>query len=92
MELSTMPMNAGELLEEGHIAGGEFAQRGQFDDRLDLAFEQHRQHDDVARRASNSPSDRDITLEGMSVISTRCASTRTGRSALRRCARGSGSH
>ena len=31
------------------MRGGEGLQRGQLDDRLGLAFEQHRQHDDVAR-------------------------------------------
>ena len=40
---------AGELLEERQLRGGELAQRGQLDHRLDLAFVQHRQHDDVAR-------------------------------------------
>ena len=40
---------AGELLEEGQVRRGEFVQRGQLDDRLDLAFVQHRQHDDIAR-------------------------------------------
>ena len=38
----------GQLLEERHLQVGEGAERGQFDHRLDLALEQHRQHDDVA--------------------------------------------
>jgi hypothetical protein len=44
----------GELLEEGHLRGRERAERGQLDHRLDLALEQHRQHDDVRGRALNS--------------------------------------
>ena len=39
----------GELLQEHHLQGGELAERGELDHRLDLAFEQHRQHDDVAQ-------------------------------------------
>ena len=39
----------GELFEERHLQRGELAERGQLDDRLDLSFEQHRQHDDIAR-------------------------------------------
>ena len=39
----------GQLLEERHLQRGELAERGELDHRLDLAFEQHRQHDDVAR-------------------------------------------
>ena len=50
MEFSTMPMPVGQLLQEGHLKVREGADRGQFDHRLDLAFEQDRQHDDVARR------------------------------------------
>ena len=40
----------GELLEERDLQIGERADRGQLDHRLHLAFEQHRQHDDVVRR------------------------------------------
>ena len=40
----------GELLEERHLQIGERADRRQFDHRLHLAFEQHRQHDHVVRR------------------------------------------
>ena len=40
---------AGQLLEERQVRRGERVQRGQLDHRLDLAFEEHRQHDDVAR-------------------------------------------
>ena len=41
----------GELFEERHLQIGEGADRGQLDHRLDLALEQHRQNDDVARHA-----------------------------------------
>ena len=39
----------GQLFQERQMRGGEGAQRGQFDDRLDAIFEEHRQHDHVAR-------------------------------------------
>ncbi len=39
----------GQLLEEHRLQGGELRHRGKLDHRLDLVFEQHRQHDDVAR-------------------------------------------
>ena len=39
----------GELIEERQVDLAEAVERGQLDDRLDLAFEQHRQHDDVQR-------------------------------------------
>ena len=39
----------GELVEEGQVDVAEAVERGQLDHRLDLAFEQHRQHDDVQR-------------------------------------------
>ena len=44
----------GELLEERELQGGEGAERGELDHRLDLALEQHRQHDDVRGAALNS--------------------------------------
>ena len=37
----------GQLIEEQQVRRMERRQRRQFDDRLDLAFEQHRQHDDA---------------------------------------------
>ena len=40
----------GELFEEHGLQGGEFVNRSELDHRLDLIFEQHRQHDVVARR------------------------------------------
>jgi hypothetical protein len=40
----------GQLFEECHLQLGEVAHRGEFDNRLDLVFEQHRQNDDVLRR------------------------------------------
>ena len=40
----------GELRQERQVGLRERSQRGQLDDRLDLTLEQHRQHDDVARR------------------------------------------
>ena len=40
-----------ELLEERQVGGGERPQRRQLDDRLGLALEQHRQHDDALRAA-----------------------------------------
>ena len=40
----------GQLLEEGDLQLGEVAERGELDHRLDLAFEQHRQDDDVLGR------------------------------------------
>ena len=39
----------GELLEEGEVRGGEGVEAGELDDGLDAIFEEHRQHDDVAR-------------------------------------------
>ena len=39
-----------ELIEERLVRRAELFERGQFHHRLDLAFEQHRQHDDVGRR------------------------------------------
>ena len=38
-----------ELFQEHGLQCGEFVNRGEFDDRLDLALEQHRQHNIVAR-------------------------------------------
>ena len=43
-----------ELIEERLVRRAELLEGGQFHDRLDLAFEQDRQHDDV-RRACASP-------------------------------------
>ena len=37
----------GQLFEKRDLQTGEVADRRQFDDRLDLAFEQHRQHDQI---------------------------------------------
>ena len=49
----------GELIQEGQMGAGERAQRGQLDDRLDLAFEEDRQDDHVlGRGAEQSRSDR----------------------------------
>ena len=42
-----MPMRRSELLEERQLRCGESAQAGEFDDRLDAVFKQHRQHDHV---------------------------------------------
>ena len=39
----------GQLIEERGLQVGEAAERGQLDHRLDLAFEQHRQHDQIVR-------------------------------------------
>ena len=39
-----------ELIQERLVRRAEFFERRQFHDCLDLAFEQHRQHDDVRRR------------------------------------------
>ena len=39
-----------QLLEKGQLQSGERPERSQFDDRFHMAFEQHRQHDDMARR------------------------------------------
>ena len=36
-----------ELIEEGQVDFGERLKRGQFDDRLGLSLEEHRQHDDA---------------------------------------------
>ena len=38
-----------QLLQEREVRGGEGLQRRQLDDRLRLALEEHRQHDDVLR-------------------------------------------
>ena len=40
----------GQLLQEHHLQRGELAQRCELDHRLDLAFEQHREHHGIARR------------------------------------------
>ena len=40
----------GELLEERQVRGRELTERGETDDRLDLPFEAHRQHDDISRQ------------------------------------------
>ena len=39
----------GELIEEGQVRGSELAEAGEFDDGLDAVFEEHRQHNHVAR-------------------------------------------
>ena len=39
----------GQLFEEGHLRGGERADRGELDHGLDLVLEQHRKHDDILR-------------------------------------------
>ena len=47
----------GQLLEEGEVRGRELVQRGQAEHRLDLALEDHREDDDVARqRVEEDPS------------------------------------
>ena len=46
---------ARELLEEREVRGGEVGERGELDHRLHLAFEQHRQHDHVARPRGQEP-------------------------------------
>ena len=43
-------MRLGELVQEGQVDLAEAVEGGQLDDRLDLALEEHRQHDDVERR------------------------------------------
>ena len=48
----------GELFEEGQMRGGELAERGELDDCLDVVFEEHRQHDDVARHAPRNRPER----------------------------------
>ena len=50
MVFSTMPMTLRELIEERQVNVAELPERRQLDHRLDLAFEQHRQHDDAHRR------------------------------------------
>ena len=58
-----MPIEVGELLEEGDLQLGEVAERGELDHRLDLALEQHRQHDDVAwRRREQARADRHASV------------------------------
>ena len=75
----------GELLEERHLQIGEGADRGEFDHRLDLALEQHRQHDDVPGLTVNSAELIGTASAGMSEISIAVACRRrTGRSAPRR--------
>src|SRR6185312_294144 len=49
------PDAAGELFEESAVGLGEVGQRGQFDYRLDLVLEQHRQYDDAARPSLDQP-------------------------------------
>ena len=49
-----------QLFEKRQMRGGEGAQRGQLDHRLHPIFEEHRQHDDVARdRLEQTRADRD---------------------------------
>ena len=49
----------GELLEEGDLQLGEVAERRELDHRLDLALEQHGQHDDaLGRRLEQAGADR----------------------------------
>ena len=50
-----------ELIEERLVRRAELFERGQFHDRLDLAFEQDRQHDDVrGRRLAQTGGDLDV--------------------------------
>ncbi len=49
--LNTTPMREHDLLEERDVDRAEPLERGELDDPLDLAFEEDRQHEDVARRA-----------------------------------------
>ena len=53
--LSTMPMRFHELIEERLVRRAEPFERRQLHDRLHLAFEQHRQHDDVRAACAAQP-------------------------------------
>ena len=44
-----------ELIKEGQVNVAVLVERGELDDRLDLVFEQHRQHHDVVRRRLAEP-------------------------------------
>ena len=83
----------GELVEEGLVDLAELRERGELDHRLHLALEQHRQDDDVHRRArAERGADADVVARRAGAA--RCASsrTRTARPGPRRrrsCAAGS---
>ena len=63
MLLSTMPMLAVSCSRKCQVGGGESAQRGQFDHRLDAILKEHWQHDDVARYGfEQAGADRDGVL------------------------------
>ncbi len=49
MVFSTTPIEPVSCSRNARCPSGEFVQRRELDDGLDLAFVQHRQHDDVAR-------------------------------------------
>ena len=66
----------GELFEEAEVRSGEDAERRQLDDGLHTVFEQHRQHDHVARHGFEQPgADRHGVFGGRSVMSMRRFST-----------------
>ena len=53
----------GQLVEEGEVGLVVAVERGEFDDRLDLALEEHGQHHDVARLAlAQARADRDVVV------------------------------
>ena len=56
----------GQLIEERGLQVGKAAERGQLDHRLDLAFEQHRQHDQIVRlRLEQAGGDRHDTVRDL---------------------------
>ena len=78
----------GQLLKERDLQGIERAQRGELDHRLELIFEQHRQHDDVLRhRLERHRTDRHRLRRRLADQHAAACRQRIGRSALRRFAR-----
>jgi hypothetical protein len=55
IELSTMPIEVVSCSRKDSCRSVNGAERGELDHRLDLALEQHRQHDDVRGCALNRP-------------------------------------
>ena len=76
-----------QLLEEHGLQRGEFVNRGKLDHRFDLILEQHRQHDQVARRRlEQRRADRHGARRHLGDQHAPLVAAQTVRSALRRAA------
>ncbi len=73
--LSTTPIDCVSCSRNVRCVVGERLQRGQLDHRLGLAFEQHRQHDDVLRRRRAEARVDARVVGGTSVSRMRCFSS-----------------